>query len=343
MATERDQDFFIRRIEGMLKAASDVNMDEKSRERILAQVDAICFQHRIDQAKLFVKNGATQREVLVREYERPSADGFSGHFLGLRSNIFQHYGSRTHLSWRSTTVVGYEDDIRMAEMLWANVFLHFTRTIFPKWEDAKSFDANVYDIKRSGYSWPQVREMGMAKDAGDARGKLTLKNAGSKLRIAYRREAERRGETVAPGKQQPIVPSKWRNSFADAYYSRLLQRLANMKKASEEAAGKAGVLALISEQDRVDQHFYSLFPDLTPAAMQRQREESDAAEKARREALTDKEREKEDREAQRRWNRIQKRPSRFDGAGWDAGFRAADKADLGTNGISETGERKSLT
>lgn len=323
---------YIRKIESLLRLASDPSASEAEREQAQDRADAIMFNYRIDQAMLFKTGESVAREVVVKEYDPAASEEFRSTTSHIRANIFIHSGCMVYDSYR-LTVVGYEEEIQMAEMLWSQVFLHFTRTVFPKWETHRTFDANVYDLKSAGYSWPYVREQGMKHDGGDSAGKLTAKNAGGKLRTAFKREANRRGVAVQPGKQQPMVPDKWRRSFADAYASKLVQRLADLKSKNEAEVGEAGVLALVSEQDRIQQQFYALFPDMNPEVQKRRHEEYKAAEEARWNALTDEEKKAEkDREykASMKWaRRASKQSSYYDDAGWNAGSRAAENADLG--------------
>lgn len=324
----------IKQIEDLLRIASDPRSNVHERESAQVKADAIIFRNRIDRAMLNKDQPSAARGVIVREYDAAAAEEFIGVANSMRANLFIHAGCMANSRWRKLTVVGYEEDIQMAEMLWASVFLHFTRTVFPKWENFKTFDANVYDLKSAGYSWPFVREEGLKREAGDQTGKLTAKNAGSKLRSAFKREAARRGERVS---SQPINFKKWRTSFADAYATRLSQRLYTMRTKNEAEAGEAGVLALVSDQDKIKQQFYALFPELNPEVRKRRNQEAADAEEARWNALTAEEQAKELRDREKedaRWARQSaKRPAYYDEGGWSAGTRAADKADLGQERI----------
>jgi hypothetical protein len=274
VASRRDTDFYIAQIEALLTLASDPRTPDGERESAQTKADSLMFKARIDSAMLFQEEGpAAGREVIVKEYGPTSGEEFVGITNHLRASVFMHVGCMVHDRFTKLTVVGYEDEIRVAEMLWAQIFLHLTRTIFPRWEKFRSFDANIFELKQAGYSWPFVCEQGLRQDAGDHIGKLTQKNSASKLRSAYKREAKRRGIEVGPGKQQPINPKKWRRSFAEAYASKVKRRLADLQAHNEAEAGETGVLALMSEQDRVKQQFYAMFPEMNPEVQKRRQEE----------------------------------------------------------------------
>lgn len=333
MVASKSAEDHIRRVEALLNLASDPRTPEGERENAQAKANSIMFQFRIDQAMLFQKGGTSvAREVISREYDRLSTEEFTYITSSIRTLIFIHMGCMTN-GFGKLTVVGYEDEIQMAEMLWAQIFLHFTQTVFPKWETYRSFDANVFELKTAGYSWPYVRDAGLRHSAKDVGGFLTYKNASSKLRTAFKREASRRNVEVKPGKQQPMNPSKWRKSFAEAYAARISRRLMDMRAKDEANAGKEGVLALVSEHDRIKQRFYELFPELHPEAQRRRWEQEREANQAAWDALTpeeqDRERRRQDREEAKEDRRAAKQSPRIDLNGWTAGARAAERADLG--------------
>lgn len=333
----------IRKIEGLLNLAADPRTPDAERENAQNMADKLMFKYRIDQALLFMRSpSAKAREVVSRKIDKIRTDEFSHIINYMRESVFMHFGCMTHDDWSELTVVGYAEEISAAEMMWATVMLHFTRTVFPKWEDNRSFDGNVYALKSAGYGWPYVCAQGLKHNAADQSGPLTQKNSGSKLRSAFKREAKRLGIEVLPGRQQPAQPQKWRNSFASSYYTKLTQRLAEMQRANEKEAGEAGVLALVSEQDRVKQTFYALFPELNPEVRKRRTAEAKAAEEARRAALTPAQLRAEDMKNERARARAMNRINNYyDDAGWNAGHRAAESIDLGGGRLGKS-ERNAL-
>lgn len=334
---------YIRKVEALITRANHRETPEAERQACLEKADAIMAAHRLERAMLFQSGGKPEREIILKKYEGIQVEGFYGNVVSLRESIFRHCGAMTN-GYGTMTAVGYEEDLFYAEMLWGEVFLHFTRTMFPKWEAWRSFDANVYELKTAGYSWPEIREMGLREKAADVTGLLTEKNAGSKLRTAYKREAVRRGEPA----ELPKVynPKKWRKSFADAYGSRLSFRLWRMKKEQKQEAGEAGVIALQTDEDRVKLRFWQEFPHMHPDAIRQMRQQLDEEEKARRDALTDKEREKEDRERERSRARARKAAesgiSYYDDRGYEAGQKAANQVRLDRNDSVGQGERQAI-
>lgn len=185
----------------------------------------------------------------------------------LRHDIYFHANCRMYSTHKLVTVVGFEDDIFFADLMWNTVFHDLVVKMFPRWSGSGSdtFDRNVFMLKNAGYSWPQVREAGLSVGARDKLGVLTEDNAGSKLRTAYARECKRTG-FFAPAKQ-PRNPGLWRRSFIDSFRTRLNERFHEMKlaaKQDQQAAGEAGALALYQETDQIKVMFFDLFPDANP-------------------------------------------------------------------------------
>lgn len=315
----------MRRIQSLLERAAHPATPQAERETAQEMAEKLMAKYRLDRAMLnFNKDKKQRREPSHREYDEidlvnssaanTARDwneefGIQSVIRYLRTSVYSHAGCKTTSTFSKFTAVGYEEDLFFADMLWATIFQDVVTKMFPGWDSTASMDENVFKLKNAGYSWPQVREMGLANGARDIRGPLTFANAGSKLRTAYNRYAKKIGYE-AP-KEQPRNPGLWRRSFVDSYAARLRQRLREMKKNSSEEAGEEGALALIQDEDLVVQKFYEMFPDLNPANFPEQ------------EPLT----EEELKKLRRRAPKVKTRQA--DMAAWNAGHTAASRVNLG--------------
>lgn len=326
--TDIPEQNIMRRIQALLERAGHAATPEAERESCTAKADALMAKYRIERAMLNFSHEAKQREIQHAEVPTPRNGQYDGYLLSMMYAIFEHAGCKAKNGWDIITIVGYEEDIYYAEMLWATVHMDFIAKMFPKWESSRSFDANVFEIKNAGYGWPEVREMGLAKDAGDGHGKLTEKNAGSKLRSAFKREAARRGIQVLPGRQQPANPKLFRDSYVQAYDQILRKRIRDMASANEVPGEYA--VAVQSDADRILAEFYRLFPEAHPDAVRRRQEAAEAARLKRLREMTPEEK-REAEKAAKAWERmISKKPrTRFaDMRGWEAGTKAAARVNL---------------
>ena len=263
----------MQKIEKLLLLAGHESTPPEEAQSAQEKADAMMFEYKVERAQLNLERNDREviSQIIEREFEelslidpsslRSSRRDFSeyvvsGTVSGIRRNIFRHAGCEI---W-GRKVVGYEEDIVYAEILWLSILSDITRVMYPKWNVSLGFDENVYRLKSSGYSWSQVREMGLATGAKDKNGPLTAQNAGSKLRTGYKRHAAKIGEVVV---QQTGTPHLWRESFAQSFSVRISQRVAALKNGQEEYRGK-NLPALVREEDLLKSHFYGLFPEANP-------------------------------------------------------------------------------
>lgn len=313
----------VNRIQSLLERAGHPGTPEHEREACFEKADQLMAKHRIERAMLNFDRKDKVREIISTAVQFPEGE-HAGVMTRILQSVFRHSGCKLAYSFREYTVVGYEEDIFYGEMLWSSIYMDFVRKMYPKWNDEVGFDENVYVIKTAGYSWPQVREMGLAKRAMDRNGPLTAENAGSKLRTAFKRHAKSIGQEVLPGKQQPMTPQLWRDSFAEAFAVRIDQRVYALSE--KHAPDGQGAIAIIRDEDRVLQEFYRLFPHLDPEVQKKKEAE-------RRAALTKEERDAEDayweKMSRKKAPRMKTRKANM--AGWNAGHRAADSVNLNSS------------
>lgn len=332
---------YIRKVEGLLNRANHPEANDQEREACLAAADRIMKKHRLDRAMLFQSGKAPDREIIVKEYDAILAEKYATNLGYMRDAVFRHCGVMFRPGWRRGTAVGYEEDVFFAEMLWSSVYMDFTTKMFPKWETHRSFDLNVYNLKTAGYSWPDVRDMALKHEPSDQTGPLTFKNAGSKLRTAFKRECERRGEEV---RRQPQRPEAWRNGFAQGYESTLRSRLYVMAMKDREAPGSEGEIALLKDEDRVKQRFWEVFPEEHPDVQARKQKEFEEEVAAQEASLTDAEKAARERKFQSAMRRLQKSyEARFDSKGYETGSQSAHEVNLSRNTTVGEPNRKEIS
>ncbi|QNJ55363.1 hypothetical protein SEA_LITTLEFELLA_52 [Gordonia phage LittleFella] len=327
------EDRIQRRISSLLSLAAHPGTPEVERARAQAQADELMAKYNVEQALLnWEKPIEARRKPIVMEYdpinlvnmafiqsERDYSEyQVNGTVAGIRSNVFRFAGTRATSVWKreekrtAYTVVGYEEDVYYGEALWNMVFQEILRSMFPGWSEDRSMDDNIYLLKNAGYSWPQIREIGIANKATDAQGPLTAKNAASKLRTAYGRAAKARGEDPKP--PRILNPHWWRVSYVDSFSVRIQQRFAALKAGREEWVGTQNLPAMQAQKDAVDEAFYEMFPDLRPPT------EEEMA-KLRAEA--------EERKKNEKAVRPKKQKTRYyDDSAWAAGHAAASRVKL---------------
>lgn len=270
----------MRRIQALLEMATHPGTPQEERENAQDKADALMRKYRLDRAMInFTRVSSEVRDPEVSEYDRinlidensfarmSSRDyreewGIQFEVNSLRGDVYRHCGTKVANLFDKMTVVGYQEDIFFGDLLWTTIFQDLVKKMFPIWLESNTFDQNVFALKNAGFSWPQVREMGLERNAKDQTGLLTAKNAGSKLRTAYARECKRQG--FVPPEIQPRNPGLWRRSFIDSYASRLRHRFIIARAANNGDVSPAGTLALVKEEDLLTNKLWELFPQLNP-------------------------------------------------------------------------------
>jgi hypothetical protein len=244
--------------------------------------------------------------------------------------------------YAKVALIGFEADVRYAEMLFNAAKLQLIAKMDPTWDPARSEDENVAVLYEAGWKWRKIAEVGGFPWPD-----------GGRLIRAYKRQCKREG-------REPIAvnhKSAYKSTFVASYRDRLITRLGELRKVREnaqqqheESTGVSSALVLASRVDRVQARMWDLFPELHPDAVARREAEELAEvqrraeeEMARRAALTDAERAKEDRAEERRqrandnWWRRQSERVTYDHNAARAGRSAANAVNLGrSEGISST-------
>ena len=336
-----------RKITALLERAAHPATNAAERAACQEKADAMMLKHKIERAAISWERPIEERRkpttILMDQLDLTSSmvwasrrDGveyeISGVIRGIRHSCLQFAGvkARNHHfhgasmlgmddELRGKTklvVVGYEEDIYYGQMVWNSAFQEILRVLYPGWSENLSMDANVFNVKNAGYSWPAVREMGLKNNAKDSRGPLTKNNAESKLRTAYKREAKRRG--LPPELPKLKDPHHWRNSFVSGFNSNLLQRMSALKAGRESYFDGANLPALVQDEDAVKDLFNEHFPPPPPPTEE---------ERAR---WVEEMRQMEEDRKNRKPQRIRySEPRQADLSAWRAGVSSSSKIDLG--------------
>lgn len=202
---------------------------------------------------------------------------FASQYTGLFYSIAVHTGIRARYMWIANKTgayilvadaVGYESDLRYAEMLFTEARLVFQEHLEPTVKPELSVAENVYRLRSSGMNRQRIAELVFGKQGH---------NEGIKVGKLYKEECERRGEDpVVSGRS--INAKTYREIFAQKFVARFAARL---RKARDAAEGGSGALELHGRKERVDEAFYTTFPETRPRTDLAAKEECAACKKAK--------------------------------------------------------------
>ena len=149
-------------------------------------------------------------------------------------------------------VVGYEDDIRYAEMLFTSARLVFTERLEPRIDGSLTDQVNVYRLRSAGLERVRISEMMWGNTD-----KVFLARVGR----LYKAECEARGEEVLLS-GRGVTGKAYREQYAEQFCVTLSSRLWQARQA---ATASGGGLVLHGRKERITEAFYAFYPKLRPA------------------------------------------------------------------------------
>lgn len=342
------------RVRKLLDKANGEGVTEQERQLFLDKADELMIKHAIDEALLMASASKEERRKPVEERFH-AADENAPHWEKMRTvmrYIARLYRVRTAFYGMSGDVhlVGFYEDVEYVKMKFLNVYLHFSKTIDPKWDTTLTPEHNVYNFKVAGRQWQDI-QYAAAMNGVD--------KPFHWFKPAYQRHCRHIGEQPTRHTQRNFA---YRESFAEAFRTRLCQRIDELMEDRDKQVSEAGALVAVKDLGLdVDELYFTLFPHLRPmsaedrarleAEQERIRKEQEEALLRRLEAMSPQERKEYDREQERqkredaRWSRDYwaKQAKTFDSAGHASGSASADKVNLDRNeGVGGTTGRKEL-
>lgn len=340
------------RVQKLLDKANANGVTEEERKLFLDKADELMFKHSIDEAMLMASMSKEDRRKPISERFH-AADPDAPHWEKFRTVLMyianlQRVRSAFHYDG-DVTLVGYFEDVEYVKMKWLNVYLHFSKTINPRWDTALSPEHNAYNFHRSGTAWTEVEAIAHLNGCS-----WNIK----RLRAGYRAYCDHIGEEATRMTQRNFA---YKESFAEAFRTRIAIRIVELMEERDKMASEAGALVAVKDLGlEVDEMYYDLFPNLRPESAEA-REAREAAKRAAEEeklrwleSLTPAERRKYDEEKERLARNEAKRNAQYwrdqerrerklrDTAGAANGRASADKVDLNRNDGVGTTTRKAL-
>lgn len=146
--------------------------------------------------------------------------------------------------------VGYEEDLRYAEILFTSARVVFTERLEPKIDAGLSDQVNVYRLRAAGIERVRIAEMMWGNTD-----KVFLGRVGR----LYKAECENRGEEAMLS-GRGVTGKAYREQYSEQFVATFRHRLWQ----AQQSAGSGGGLVLHGRADRVKEAFYTFYPDQRP-------------------------------------------------------------------------------
>lgn len=257
---------YAKMIGALLANAEDESLPEEARKAYQAKAEKLMREYRIEEEEAIASESTAAvpvSDTLVVMEHSAYGNPLRQYYWDMLSRIANHCGIRIsgkYLGSRyaddsrlEATLVGYEGDIRYAELLYTAARLVFLTRIDTRVDRSLSDQENCYYMRGSGMSRKAIATAlwGSEPTDGAAHGKV------QKLYMAECAKREETPKVSGRGIQVDI----YRKAYAEGFVNQLGYRL----RAAAEAVNKeSGGIVLHGRQERVDEAFYQMFPGMRP-------------------------------------------------------------------------------
>lgn len=275
MTTTFDLNGMMARIQSLLAKADSSEFPEEA-TLLRGKAEHLMRKYRVDEENLIATDQVEIRPEVHALWLGPRYDATRASAGGNRnlkgSSYFQewyslacaagaHAGVIVHHRWGKNAdtneygifavMVGYSGDLRMAELIYTNARLVFGDRLEPKSDPTLSDQINAYRLRSAGINRDRVAAL-IWGETSHARAALVGKY--------YKAECAARGETAALD-GRGINAALYRDQFAGAFVDELGRRLRAARDAADQVGG---ALVLAGRAERIQEAFYTEFPNLRP-------------------------------------------------------------------------------
>lgn len=224
-----------------------------------AKAEELMLKYRIEQEETLANDPTVASPIQVDMDLVGAGSKYKTEYHHMWHYIARHCGVRQWVGWKYTDkgyimqahVVGYEEDVRYAEMLFTSARLVFTEKMEPRIDGSLTDQVNVYRLRSAGIERVRIAEMMWGNTD-----KVFLGRVGR----LYKAECEERGEEALLS-GRGVTGRAYREQYAEQFAVTMRNRLWQARQA---AAVSGGGMVLHGRQERIDEAFYAFYPDQRP-------------------------------------------------------------------------------
>lgn len=268
--TASNLDDMLRKIHALLAVADDPATTPEAAENYRARAEGLMHKYRIDETMMNTSaspwaagNGGVQ-PVWRTFWVCRSSSPFDRTYRYMAANAVSHVQGKAISTWKRNPddgdqhwivleAVGYDSDLRYADLIFTAMSMAFAGKMEPKHNPALSDEENAYVMRSAGWTGGQIARTLWGRDDKAAR---------SKARRLFTKVALEKGEDPSPLLGQGNDVSAYREAYADGFENEMYSRLARMRMST----GDDGAVVLKSRGEKVKEAFYEKYPHLRPSA-----------------------------------------------------------------------------
>lgn len=252
----QDSNPMLAKIRALLDKADGTEFPEEA-ETYRAKAEALMAKYRIEEEDLLAQDPTA---ILPIYGDTSLCEGgeFYGSYVAMFHWIAKHCGIKHVAEWSYPSgkatiyarTVGYESDLRYAELLYTSARMVFSERLEPQVKSSLTDQENVYRLRSAG-----MERVRIARLLWHNQDPTSLAKVGR----LYKAECKARGEeAVLSGRG--ITGAAFREAYASQFVSTLYTRLYQARMAGGSA------LELHGRSERVQEAFYARFPNMRPQA-----------------------------------------------------------------------------
>lgn len=260
-------DAVLRKVQGLMAHADDPANTPEAQETFRNKAEALMFQYRIEETTLASAQVGQQASGGVVPVWRTifvsrSTNEYRRTYLYMAANAVHHVDGKFESDWAKNPAdegrvwlvlhaVGYESDLRYAELLFTVMQMGFAGKMEPRVDPAKTDAENAYVLRSAGMEGRRIAALLWGDDSKPNR---------VKARKLFAQHAAALGEdpSVLLGRGNNV--NVFRESYADAFENEMSQRLYLMRISH----GDSGEMVLASRKTNVAEAFYTRYPHKRP-------------------------------------------------------------------------------
>lgn len=256
----QDSNPMLSRIRALLDKADSTEFPAEA-EAYRGKAEELMAKYRIDEEALIAKDPTSVLPVWG-DSSLCTGGPFQTSYLTMFHHIAYHTGVKYSAEWSyqggdatiMARTVGYDTDLRYAELLYTNARMVFSERLEPRVSATLSDQENVYRLRSAGIERVRIARL-MGWDASD-------KASMGKVGRMYKAECKARGEEPALS-GRGVTGAAYREQYAEQFVGTLYSRL---RMARDAAGRQGGGLVLHGRSERVQEEFYVRFPSRRPQA-----------------------------------------------------------------------------
>jgi hypothetical protein len=253
----RSLEDMMRVISALIAHADNEGNSEEARATYRAKAENLMREYRIEEENLIATDQFSIMPILVKVDVSSLASHFRHYHDAIWSRVATHCGIRSVLRYDSekrgyvAQAVGYDADLRYAQFLFQSAKLMMIAKLEPEVDPNLSDKENIYRLRSAGIDRQRIAEMVWGKQGHQE---------GLRVGNLYKEACADRGE-IAAVSGRTVNAKTYREAYANAFLDQLTHRLWEARNAADSTGG---TLDLHGRQERVDEAFYTHFPQYRP-------------------------------------------------------------------------------